>query len=216
MLTQNCHQMVSLGLNEVSNFFDCNSNVKEILFSSRYKSDHYKSLHRPQQHSCHRIDLLHKSHYASVPYPTLHHFVAEMRICVHGAIWIQRPTPHILPSWMSYGVFMVSALQKDNFKIAESCLNIKTVFPGMEIPISEKRRSWEHGNSYTGKMASLYWDAPLRYTVSPLNAPLRYTVSFLNVPLRYTYHLSMPPWGIPYHLTLKAMLSSVKQSKTVA
>ena len=31
------------------------------------------------------IDLIHKSHNASVPCPIMHHFVAEM--CTHGALW---------------------------------------------------------------------------------------------------------------------------------
>ena len=36
-----------------------------------------------------RIDLLHKSHDASVPYPTMHHFVTEMCtfLLENGALW---------------------------------------------------------------------------------------------------------------------------------
>ena len=32
------------------------------------------------------IDLLHKYHNASVPYPTIHHFVTEMCTCVHISV----------------------------------------------------------------------------------------------------------------------------------
>ena len=37
-------------------------------------------------HSSHRVDLLHKSHNAPVPYPTMHHFVTEMCTCVHISV----------------------------------------------------------------------------------------------------------------------------------
>ena len=32
------------------------------------------------------IDLYHKSHNASLPYPTIHHFVAEMCTCMHISV----------------------------------------------------------------------------------------------------------------------------------
>ena len=48
-------------------------------------------------------------------------------------------------------------------------LNIKTVFPGMEIPMLKIRRSWDYlvfntgidSDPYTCKMTYLYWDRPL-------------------------------------------------------
>ena len=45
------------------------------------------------------------------------------------------------------------------------CLNIKTIFPGMEITMIKKKRSYLYnGDSYTGKTASLYWIDPLAAT----------------------------------------------------
>ena len=52
------------------------------------------------------------------------------------------------------------------------CLNIETVFPGMGIPMLKNkmvgRTSYlQHGDPYTSKMTSLYWDRPwMFYLVS--------------------------------------------------
>ena len=53
----------------------CNCQTMALLLNETWKTMHTLT-----------IDLLHKSHNTSVPYPTMHHFVTEMCTCVHISV----------------------------------------------------------------------------------------------------------------------------------
>ena len=77
-----------------------------------------------------------------------------------------------------------------------TCFNIETILPGIGIPLIKIRWSWDclifilyKGNSYTGKMTSLYWDPPpVSYTnINLMSTTLKFECSpVLGICLKHT------------------------------
>ena len=122
------------------------------------------------------LNLSHNSHNASDIYPIMQHFVTEM--CTHA---------HFCYKMLYCGICdgCIVGFVQQVFTIWGWChhfhhswrsgprLDIKTIFPRYgDSHVKDKtvaRPSYlQHGDPYTGKTASLYWDGPLDSTLLAL------------------------------------------------
>ena len=80
-----------------------------------------------------RIYPPHKSHNATVPYPTMHHFVTEMCTCVHISVTKWRTVGYLPASWEFWGGSIDRTVSQDMGSIMKNAI----WRPLMRLPVTQ-------------------------------------------------------------------------------